>query len=76
MEAIFISCSGEFQSIRSAQTQQAAPAEGLRSEIRALSQKLQDFDTSITQQLQNFSRRVRALESRPCLLYTSPSPRD
>eukprot|EP00969_Alexandrium_andersonii_P190800 8428863-Alexandrium_andersonii.AAC.1 len=73
MEALFASCSGEFQSIRSAQTQQAATAEGLRSEILALNQKRQDFDSSITQQLQNLSHRISALEARPTGAQPAPA---
>eukprot|EP00969_Alexandrium_andersonii_P200270 8846466-Alexandrium_andersonii.AAC.1 len=65
MEALFASCSGEFQSIRNSQTQQASTAEGLRSEIRALNQKLLGLESSITQQLQDFGHRISALESRP-----------
>eukprot|EP00969_Alexandrium_andersonii_P215446 9515863-Alexandrium_andersonii.AAC.1 len=65
MEAFFASCSGEFQSIRSAQAQQAATSEGLKSAIAALAQKLHDLDYTITQQLPNFGHRTSALEARP-----------
>eukprot|EP00969_Alexandrium_andersonii_P185159 8180410-Alexandrium_andersonii.AAC.1 len=65
MEALFASCSEEFQSIRNSQTQQAAAAEGLKSEMIALNQKLQNLDYSINQQLQNLSHRISALEARP-----------
>eukprot|EP00969_Alexandrium_andersonii_P087154 3844552-Alexandrium_andersonii.AAC.1 len=64
MEARFASCADEFQNLRNIQAQQAAAAETLRSEIRALAQKLLDLDSTTTQQLQNIGHRISALESR------------
>eukprot|EP00969_Alexandrium_andersonii_P192312 8494666-Alexandrium_andersonii.AAC.1 len=73
MEALFASCSGEFQNIRNAQTQQAAATQGLRTEIRALSQKLLDLDPTITQQLQIINARISALENRPVGVPLAPT---
>eukprot|EP00969_Alexandrium_andersonii_P157125 6945571-Alexandrium_andersonii.AAC.1 len=65
MEAVNASCSGEFQSIRSAQAQQIASVEGLKGEILALNQRLLDNYGNINQQLEIFKHRISALESRP-----------
>eukprot|EP00969_Alexandrium_andersonii_P240477 10616928-Alexandrium_andersonii.AAC.1 len=65
MEAVYASCSGEFQSFRNTQAQQTASVEGFRGEILALSQKLLDNRSHINQQLEILKHRISALESRP-----------
>eukprot|EP00969_Alexandrium_andersonii_P352182 15437100-Alexandrium_andersonii.AAC.1 len=65
MEALFASCSEEFQSIRSSQVQVTSTAEGLKAELLAHGQKLQHLDNSINQQLRILGRRISARETRP-----------
>eukprot|EP00969_Alexandrium_andersonii_P292410 12923898-Alexandrium_andersonii.AAC.1 len=64
MEALFASCSDEFQKLRSAQAQQAAVLEILQSEVSVISQTLQGLDSNISQQFSNINQRISALESR------------
>eukprot|EP00969_Alexandrium_andersonii_P364366 15464001-Alexandrium_andersonii.AAC.1 len=64
MEALFASCSEEFQKLQSAQAQQAAVLENLQSEVRNILQKAQGLDSTIPQQFANINQRISALESR------------
>eukprot|EP00969_Alexandrium_andersonii_P239679 10580440-Alexandrium_andersonii.AAC.1 len=54
MEALFASCSEEFQNLQNSQAQEMSIVEGLKSEVLA-----------INQQLQNLDRRISTLEARP-----------
>eukprot|EP00969_Alexandrium_andersonii_P016263 712240-Alexandrium_andersonii.AAC.1 len=65
MEALFASCSEEFQSMRNSQAQVSATIAGLQAELLADDAKLKGLDNSIGQQMSNFNQRISALESRP-----------
>eukprot|EP00969_Alexandrium_andersonii_P115076 5088673-Alexandrium_andersonii.AAC.1 len=58
MEALFASCSEEFQNTRSSQAQGT-------SAVESLDAKLKNLDDSSGQQLFIFSQKISALESRP-----------
>eukprot|EP00969_Alexandrium_andersonii_P196749 8692245-Alexandrium_andersonii.AAC.1 len=64
MEALFASCSAEFQNIRNAQSQAASAVAVVQAELFSHSQRLQNLDYSINQLLQNIGHRISALEHR------------
>eukprot|EP00969_Alexandrium_andersonii_P100433 4430626-Alexandrium_andersonii.AAC.1 len=64
MEALFASCSEEFQNVWNSRAQVVSTVEGLKSEILAYNQQLR-LGRSINQQLQDLERRISILEARP-----------
>eukprot|EP00969_Alexandrium_andersonii_P364126 15463465-Alexandrium_andersonii.AAC.1 len=65
MEALFASCSEEFQNVRSSQVQVTSAVEGLKADFLADDLKLKNLDITIGQQLSIFNQRISALEARP-----------
>eukprot|EP00969_Alexandrium_andersonii_P267645 11827883-Alexandrium_andersonii.AAC.1 len=65
MEALFASCSEEFQNLKSIQAQVMSASESLKAEAASLDAKLKSLGNYIGQQLSNMSSRISILESRP-----------